>query len=293
MCIFTYNSACMTKLILFSLYSLILFFMTCGKVGDSPTFGDDGLPYPSVEEQRKQLANKPFASPVRVLDSTQLVADIEYLASDVCEGRKPGTLGHTKAVERIIGRLSTFGLDSFSARFSQNYAGFFGSQGQNIIGWVKGTANPDKYIVLSAHYDHLGKTADGKVYYGADDNASGVACLLALAKYIEQHPHKYSVVFAFFDQEETGLEGSNYYVSHLNNQIRAVSVVLNLNMDMVARSDKNEIFACGIRRNNGLKYLIDSVQSRTNVKLLMGHDGHSSGEDWTTSSDHSAFSTLR
>lgn len=246
-------------------------------------------PYPDLSEQRAKLANKPRVVPTRLLDSVQIIHDLEYLASDTCEGRKPGTAGHTRAMDRIMARMRLSGLDSFNASLTQTFLANENTQGKNIVGWVKGTTYPDKYIVLSAHYDHLGKTADGATYYGADDNASGVACLLALAKYFKQNPHPYSLIFAALDKEETFLEGAYNFVALLQKMSKLASVGFNLNMDMIARSDSGEIFACGIRRYPSFKYAVEEVQGKTNVKLLMGHEGGASGSDWTHLSDHSAF----
>ena len=161
-------------------------------------------PYPSLTVQRKALAKKLYVTPTRILDSAAIVRELKFLSSDTCEGRRPGTKGHDKAVERIVQRMKESGLDSFRSSMIQEFSGSLINNtrvGKNIIGWIKGTEFPKKYIVLSAHFDHMGKQGD-KTYYGADDNASGVACLLALAKYFAKKPHSYSLVFAAFDREE-------------------------------------------------------------------------------------------
>jgi hypothetical protein len=64
---------------------------------------------------------------------------------------------------------------------------------------------------------------------------------------------------------------------------------MNLNIDMIARNDKNEIFACGIRHYPSLKYLVNQIQKKTNSKVLMGHDSGKNREDWTFWSDHYPF----
>lgn len=246
-------------------------------------------PYPALTEQRANLAARPWVVPTRILDSLQIINDLEYLASDACEGRKPGTAGHIRAMERIAARMRLAGVDSFDNSLIQTFLANENTEGKNIIGWVKGTTYPEKYIVLSAHYDHLGKAADGSVYYGADDNASGVACLLALAKYFGQNPHPYSIIFAALDKEETYFEGAYNFVARLEKTGTLAAVRFNLNMDMIARSDSGEIFACGIKHYPSFKYAVDEVQAKTNVKLLMGHDGGTPGTDWTDQSDHTAF----
>lgn len=100
----------------------------------------------------------------------------------------------------------------------------------NVCAIVKGTAVPDSFLVLTAHYDHLGGMGD-KVYFpGANDNASGVALLLEMAKYYAQHPPKYSVVFIAFAAEEIGLEGSKYFVAHSSISLDKIKFLLNLDL---------------------------------------------------------------
>ncbi|WAC41921.1 M28 family peptidase [Pedobacter sp. SL55] len=78
----------------------------------------------------------------------------------------------------------------------------------NVMAMVKGTTKPDSVIVFTAHYDHLGGMGNKTYFPGANDNASGVAMLLDLAKYYAKNPPKYSVVFIAFAAEEIGLLGS-------------------------------------------------------------------------------------
>lgn len=250
------------------------------------------LPYPPVDKQRAILVHKSLVkTPSRILDSIAIIHDLEYLASDACEGRRPGSAGHNRAVERVMTRMREAGLDSFNNTLRQVFTGKYknpSAKGENIIGWLKGTQYPDRYIVISAHYDHLGKQG-GQIYYGASDNASGTACILALANYFRQNPHPYSLIFAAFDREETGLEGAHSFVNQLPPPITISNIKFNLNIDMIARNDNNEIFACGINHYPSFAYAVREVQYKTNAKLLMGHDKGSRHEDWTRQSDHFAF----
>lgn len=84
----------------------------------------------------------------------------------------------------------------------------------NICGIVKGTRQPDSFIVITAHYDHLGGLGKDVYFPGANDNASGVSLLLSLAKYYAKHPRDYSVVFILFSGEEAGLLGSKYFTEN-------------------------------------------------------------------------------
>jgi Zn-dependent M28 family amino/carboxypeptidase len=268
-----------------ALLLLLIVVISCNKTDIKV---EENLPYPTISEQRMTLATKPWAVPTRLLDSLQVIKDLEYLASAVCEGRWPGTAGHAKAVDRIVDRMRSAGIDSLDNSLTSTFLANTIPRGINIAGWVRGTVFPEKYIVVSAHYDHLGKITTG-IFYGADDNASSVACLLSLAAYFKNNPHPYSIIFVALDKEETGLEGAYNFVQYLQTTNRLASVRFNLNLDMIARSDRNEIFACGIKKNPSFKYVIDEVQSKVNVKLLMGHDEGSGGDDWTNLSDHSAF----
>jgi Zn-dependent M28 family amino/carboxypeptidase len=183
------------------------------------------------------------------------------------------------------------GVDSFNNSLVQTFTGnnVNGTRtGKNIVGWIKGAKEPTKFIVVSAHYDHLGKV-DGNTFYGADDNASGAACLPALAKYFKAKGYPYSLIFVAFDREETGLEGAYNFVRDAKTITGNASMLMNINIDMLARSDKNEIYACGVNHFIQFKPLIEKVRNQTAVKLLMGHDYGSPMNDWTHQSDHYAF----
>ncbi len=84
----------------------------------------------------------------------------------------------------------------------------------NVCAMVPGTQKPDSFIFITAHYDHLGGMGKHTYFPGANDNASGVALLLSLAKYYAAHPQKYSIAFILFAGEEIGLLGSKYYTDH-------------------------------------------------------------------------------
>ena len=84
----------------------------------------------------------------------------------------------------------------------------------NICAMVSGSQKPDSFIFITAHYDHLGGMGKDTYFPGANDNASGVALLLSLAKYYAAHPQKYSIGFILFAGEEIGLLGSKYYTEH-------------------------------------------------------------------------------
>lgn len=134
----------------------------------------------------------------------------------------------------------------------------------NIIGVVEGSDKKDEVIVVSAHIDHLGKR-DGKIYYGADDDASGCAGVMAMAEQFakaksEGNGPRRTIVFVTFSAEEKGLLGSRYYV---NNPIFPLeNTIANLNIDMIGRSDT-------IARNTtNYTYIIGSDRLSSDLHMI-------------------------
>jgi|GEM_PF-202787 len=110
----------------------------------------------------------------------------------------------------------------------------------NVIGYIEGTELKDEVVIICGHYDHLGKRGD-EIYYGADDNASGTAAVMELARMFKQAKNngmkfKRSVVFVAFGAEESGLNGSSYYVENPVFPLEKTALVINL--DMIGRSDQ-------------------------------------------------------
>lgn len=102
---------------------------------------------------------------------------------------------------------------------------------QNVIGYIQGTEHPDSFIVFTAHYDHIGEM--GKALFpGANDNASGTAMLLNVARYysMPEHKPKCSIVFMSFCGEEVGLLGSQYYVEHPLFPLKQIRFLLNMDI---------------------------------------------------------------
>ncbi len=99
----------------------------------------------------------------------------------------------------------------------------------NIYAFIPGTLYPDSFIVLSAHYDHLGNI-DTVYFPGANDNASGVAVLLEFMSHLKKNPLKYSVAFFFFTGEEIGLLGSKHYVEHPLFDLTRIKILLNMDL---------------------------------------------------------------
>jgi Zn-dependent M28 family amino/carboxypeptidase len=224
-----------------------------------------------------------------LFNETALLKHLESLSSDAFEGRRTGTAGAVKAQNYIINQFHVLHVLPFVEDYKQPFSFYKNKQvykAVNVLGFVKGTKYSKKYIVISAHYDHEG-IKKGKIYNGADDNASGVSALFSFAEYFEKNPPKHSVVLAAFDGEELGLQGSKFFI---NSNVSAFKTInCNLNMDMVSRSDKNQLYAVGTAYNETLKNIVSTYEGSENVKLIAGHDGYDGLENWTYSSDHVNF----
>ncbi len=101
----------------------------------------------------------------------------------------------------------------------------------NIIGYVEGKTKPDSFIVFTAHYDHLGQMGSEIYFPGANDNASGTAMMLNLAKYYSKNKPDYSLAFMAFTGEELGLKGSEYYVNHSLFPLSQIRFLINLDIE--------------------------------------------------------------
>ncbi len=113
-------------------------------------------------------------------------------------------------------------------------------EGENVVGFLEGTDKKDETIVVTAHYDHLGKR-DTLVYHGADDDGSGTSAVMELAKVFslakkEGHGPRRNILFMTFSGEEKHLLGSEYYVTHP--LVSLENTVTDLNIDMIGRTDK-------------------------------------------------------
>jgi aminopeptidase YwaD len=152
---------------------------------------------------------------------------------------------------------------------------------QNLIGYIKGTVHPDSFIVFTAHYDHLGKM--GSIYFpGANDNASGVAMLLSLAKYYSEHKDslKYSIAFMAFSGEEIALLGSKYYTEHPLFPLSNIRFLIN--MDIMGTGDEGITVVNGTIYKSAFDDLVKINDANHYLKLIKLR-----GE--TANSDHYYF----
>jgi Zn-dependent M28 family amino/carboxypeptidase len=247
-------------------------------------------PPPQPVAERAQAAA--VATP---LDEEQLIVDIRTLAHDTMEGRQTGTPGNERARRYLRERFAETGIEPIGSSFEHRFTftprnGTEQLEGVNFIGVVRGTHLPERYIVVTAHYDHLG-IRDGEIYNGADDNASGSSALLAMARHFAEQPPQHSIIFAGLDAEEMGLQGARAFVA--NPPVAHDALLFNVNMDMISRNEADELYAAGTYHYPWLVPLIERLAADAPVTLLMGHDRPDlpPGDDWTQSSDHGPFHT--
>lgn len=223
-------------------------------------------------------------------ESNQILIDLQVLSADSLEGRATATAGSQKAQKYIEARFNEIGLKRYDDSFRRNFI-LKESQktGTNLIGYIPGTS--DSCVVITAHYDHLG-IKDGKIFNGADDNASGVSGLLAIASELSKSIPKYTILFAALDAEEIGLKGAEALL--LESPIDISLIKLNINMDMISHTDANEFYAVGSYHYPSLLPILERVRSTASIRLILGHDKPKDKlEDWTFSSDHYPFHKRR
>lgn len=233
---------------------------------------------------------------------TGLKEDITYLASDDLEGRAIGTDGEVLAAKYIADKFREIGLepkgtDRYFQVFKVNKpanpheqpeiaATGEGISGRNVLGFVDNGA--PYTIALGAHYDHLGYGGEGSlfrgeeaaIHNGADDNASGTAALIQLARILKEKKSNYNYLFMAFSGEENGLWGSNYYSK--NSTVATDSINFMINMDMVGRmKEENNLAINGVGTSPVWSELINKV-NYDSLKLVTSESG-------VGPSDHTSF----
>lgn len=207
---------------------------------------------------RTALAQLP--SPI---DEQRLTADVEWLADPAREGRGVGSKGLDASADYIAQRFRDLGLKLLPG--AQDHFQPFTARGpgekpaplRNVIGVIAGSnpAYAGQSVVVSAHYDHLGlgwpdvrAGAEGQIHPGADDNASGVASILELARLMKDKKPERSVVFVAFSGEESGLQGAKHYVGAARDPrfpFPLGKVMGVLNVDTVGRLEGGKITIFG------------------------------------------------
>lgn len=230
-------------------------------------------------------ASAPSAGP------DQLLADLRILSADEMEGRGAGTPGGERARAYIVqrydelelapgpdGRLQPWSRDTRRGTVA----------GVNVVGLIEGTRAPDRYIVVTAHYDHLG-IHEGEIHNGADDNASGVAAMLELAARLKADPPQHSVLIVALDGEERGLLGAHAFVA--DPPVPLSAMALNLNLDMLARPDDGHLWVTGTYQHPHLRPVLEPIAAVGGISLRFGKDTPQDlgPDNWVNASDHAAF----
>ena len=190
-----------------------------------------------------------------IISMDELMEIIDTLASDTFEGRNTGSSGIEKAALYIENYLSEVRIKPFYKHFRDSF--FIDDiPAYNIIGIIAATDSDykDNYILLSAHYDHIGKYAFGEdsVFNGANDNASGVSTVLNIARILAENPHnKRNIIVALFSGEEMGLKGSEYFAQKLKSTGTPVYCALNIDMiGSVYNNEKGKVYLSGYSKSN-------------------------------------------
>ena len=249
--------------------------------------------------------------------ASRILSDIAYLADDRLEGRGTGTAGNDSAATWLARRHASLGLravvmdtSSAACRARPGPAGCgtflqrFTARGvelahagkpegvatQNVVALVPGRdpALSGEYVVIGAHFDHLGRSPANSldpeerdaIRNGADDNASGTAALLELAKQLAARPARRSVLFVHFSGEELGLLGSQWFVEHSPVALDSVSAMVNF--DMIGRLRGDRLIVYGTGTATELPALLDSANVAPRLRLSTVPDGFGP-------SDHASF----
>ena len=207
--------------------------------------------------------HKESAALATALDSItlpEIKSHVETLADDALEGREAGSRGGRAAGAYLVSQFEKFGLQP--AGDNKTYFQSFEGNSRNILGLMPGAdaALKDQIIVVGAHYDHVGYGSPtnsygpiGKIHNGADDNASGVSGLLEMADALRQMPNppRRTILFALWDGEEKGLNGSKHWMK--NPTVPVKSIVFSINTDMIGRLREQGLEVLGTRTMTGLR----------------------------------------
>ena len=225
---------------------------------------------------------------------------VEYLASPELGGRFPATAGDTLASDYLAGKLRRLRLkpvvkEKKNKGFYQDFT--FGKTERktthNIVAVLPGKDSRlrNEYIVVGAHYDHLGMGGEGSgsrrpdtlgVHPGADDNASGDAVVLALARHFKKNRPSRSLVFVFFGAEEQGIVGSKSFVEwmkqeddrRINLPADIKGIVAMVNLDMVGRMRDSSLSVSGTGTSTEFKAMAEAAAERNGLHVSCTPDGY-------------------
>ncbi len=232
-------------------------------------------------------------------DSTLIRQDIAFLASDALEGRRTGTPGNDSAAAYLSRRYAALklapvpGAAGCGAGCAESYRLPFTAHEpvrnappralptQNVAGIIRGADRTlrNEYVVIGAHFDHLGRSTEGAldpdahdaIRNGADDNASGSAAVLALARRLAAAPPKRSILVVHFSGEEEGLLGSAYFVEHAPVPLGQVDAMINF--DMVGRLRDDKLIIYGLATAKEMDSVVAWANEPVGLKVSLVGDG--------------------
>ncbi len=225
---------------------------------------------------------------------------LTFLSDDLTLGRGIGSSGHQLAESMILSQFKNEGLIPFYHQtFTQSFM-IDSIIGRNIIGVVPAQYYSDKYIVVSAHYDHLGVLGN-RIYNGADDNASGVSVLLNLARLFSEmranrEGSRRNIIFAAFDGKESNMAGSEDFIKRL--PIPEKNIICNINIDQLGSifappgKDTNYVLVLGANTFKEFRRKIDTSNRLNNLNIDVNYDFYGSPEFasiFYKSSDQNSF----
>lgn len=219
----------------------------------------------------------------------EIKSHIWFLASPKMKGRFPGTAENEKVVSYLVKQFKKSGIQPYKGSYLQEFRAKIRVkkgvtdtpyvQTQNVIGYIEGSDPKlkEEFIVLGAHYDHLGmggasskKPDTTGIHYGADDNASGTAALLEIAEQLAANRKdlKRSILIIAFGAEEQGLLGSKYFTDHP--LVPLSQVKLMINMDMVGRmNSEKHLYMGGAATFDGGMELMKSLGPQIGINPIV------------------------
>jgi len=200
------------------------------------------------EEKYSLLLSKRFKSSVVIVDTVADLDELQKRRSDFIanfEGkclievkkkltwsvsRTQKTQPHIWTIPGVMDSICSIDI-VIDAQLVEGY------KTSNVVGTIKGTEHADSFIVLTGHYDHLGRMGKDTYMPGANDNASGIAMILDMARELKKNPPKYSVMLIGFAGEEAGLVGSYFFVQEIDKFLDINSIRFLINMDLMGSGE--------------------------------------------------------
>ena len=237
-----------------------------------------------------------------IIQQQSLRQSVMYLSGDNLKGRLTGSAGADSAAAFIAAQFKMAGLDTLPANkgYFENYVAYFEGKkipAKNVVAVLPAKFSTDSLVIFSAHYDHVGQGNDmpdykaysrqDDIFNGANDNATGVAALIELAKFYKaQNSNRYNILFVAFSGEEMGLLGSGYLSKQIN--LRLVKAMINL--EMLGRPAYNNCYVISFS-NKSIKNALNSCLKKyqpNDAATFFSIDPYPA-EDLVHRSDHYPF----